>query len=266
MATRQQTTAVPAFVALAGNPVRWRIMIELAASDLQVGELTQAVGQPQNLVSYHLNRLRNGGVVSSHRSSFDGRAAYYRLHLDRCGASLAATGAALHPGLSPSGVATPIARPGGRGRRRAHILFACTGNGTRSQLAEALLRDAAGDRFDVVSAGSHPKPIHPNAVAVLAELGIDISNARSKSLAQFSGRHFDHVITLCDKVREICPEFPGQRSAIHWSIPDPSLVPGTSRTTLAAFREVAADLRSRVAFLISRLDHEPTKEHTTHGR
>ena len=257
---------MPAFVALAGNPVRWRIMVELAASDLQVGELTEAVGEPQNLVSYHLNRLRNGGLVSSHKSSFDGRAAFYRLHLDRCGALLAATGAALHPGLSPSGVATPIARPAGRGRRRAHILLVCTGNGTRSQLAEALLRDAAGDRFDVVSAGSHPKPIHPNAVAVLAEQGIDISSARSKPLTQFSGRHFDHVITLCDKVREICPEFPGQRTAIHWSIEDPSLMPGTLRATLPAFRAVAADLRSRIAFLISRLDHEPIKEHTSHGR
>src|SRR4249920_3913530 len=93
-------TAVPPFLDLAGHPVRWRMLVELAGCDRQVSELTRAVGLPQALVSYHLGRLRDGGLVSSRKSSFDARAAYYRVHLDRCGELLGATGAALHPGLS----------------------------------------------------------------------------------------------------------------------------------------------------------------------
>jgi protein-tyrosine-phosphatase len=215
------------------------------------------------LVSYHLGKLRSGGLVSSHRSSFDGRATYYRVHLDRCRELLAATGVALHPGL-PSGAGPVAVGPAARGRRTT-VLFVCTGNGTRSQIAEALLRHRAGDRVEVASAGSHPKPIHPNAIRVLAEHDIDISDARSKGLDRFSGRHFDHVITLCDKVREICPEFSGQRRAIHWSIEDPSRLPGSLRATLPAFRAVASDLESRIEFFTSLIDSESNKEHTRHG-
>jgi protein-tyrosine-phosphatase/DNA-binding transcriptional ArsR family regulator len=258
---------VPPFLDLAGHPLRWRMLVELAGSDRQVGELTHVLGEPQGLVSYHLARLRDGGLVSSHKSSFDGRSAYYRVHLDRCGELLAATGAALHPGLASAGPRTS-ARPLARGRNQRHrvkVLFACTGNGTRSQIAEALLRDRAGDTVEVVSAGSHPKPIHANTSNILAEKGIDIAGARSKSITEFSGRHFDYVITLCDKVREVCPKFPGQGRTMHWSIADPSLASGTARATLPAFRAVAADLESRIGFLISLIDQQTTKEHARHG-
>jgi protein-tyrosine-phosphatase len=240
------------------------MLVELAGSDRQVGELTDVVGQPQGLVSYHLARLRSGGLVSSHKSSFDGRAVYYRVHLDRCGELLASTGAALHPGIPASGPAIP-SRLGARNRRRIKVLFVCTGNGTRSQIAEALLRTRAGDTVEVVSAGTHPKSIHPNAIGVLSELGIDISAAQSKSIAQYRGRHFDYVITLCDKAREICPEFAGQRREMHWSIEDPSRLPGSRRATMPAFRAVAADLESRIGFLLSLIDNESSKEHTRHG-
>ena len=258
---------MPPFLALAGHPLRWQLLQALASSDLQVGELTAATGQPQNLVSYHLNRLRSGGLVSSHKSSFDGRVAFYRVHLERCGAMLASTGAALHPALAPA--APQVTSRTARSNRRS-VLFVCTGNGTRSQIAEALLRELAGDRCDVASAGSHPKPIHPNAVRVVAEMGIDISGATSKPLAQFDGRRFDHVITLCDKVREVCPQFPGDARTAHWSIEDPSRLPGGLRATLPAFRSVAADLRVRLAHLLAVIDADtPTtttsKEHT-HGR
>lgn len=252
------TATMPPFLALAGHPIRWRLLAELAASDRQVGELTAAVGQPQNLVSYHLARLRAGGLVSSHRSSFDGRAAYYRVHLDRCRALLADTGAALHPGLAPPRAASSAPSP-------VAVLFACTGNGTRSQLAEALLRERTGGAVEVVSAGSHPKPVHPYAVAVLAERGIDITAARSKPLADFTHRRFDYVVTLCDKVREVCPEFPGQRRAMHWSIEDPGLVDGPPRRVLAAFRAVADDLDVRIRFLTDLIDAQPARR-TRHDR
>ncbi len=241
------------------------MLVELAGSDRQVGELTRVVGQPQALVSYHLARLRSGGLVSSHKSSFDGRAVYYRAHLDRCAELLASVGAALHPGLSvvrPPYPPLPVTRD----RRHLSVLFLCTGNGTRSQIAEALMRRATGGSVQVASAGSHPKPVHPNAVKVLSELGIDIADARSKSVDQFSAHHVDYVITLCDKVREVCPDFPGQKGAMHWSIEDPSRLPGTLRETLPAFRAVAADLESRIAYLISLIDTPTSKEHTRHGR
>ena len=263
MPNRSPTRPVPPFLALAGHPLRWRMLVELARSDRQVSELTAAVGEPQNLVSYHLGRLRAGGLVSSHRSSYDGRATYYRVHLDRCGESLAATGAALHPGLAARAAVVTSTLS-----RHTAVLFLCTGNGTRSQIAEALLRRMTDDAIEVASAGSHPKPVHPNAVRVLAERGIDIADAESKSLATFDGHRFDHVITLCDKVREICPEFPGQRTAAHWSIEDPSRLPGSRRATLPAFRAVAADLESRIGFFLAQLeaaDLEDHKEHS-HGR
>jgi len=235
----------PAFLRLAGDPVRWRLLIELARSDRRVGELTGLVGQPQNAVSYHLGRLREGGLVSMRRSSADGRDSYYRIELARCGQLLAATGAALHPGL---GSAELPAAPRPR-KASVRVLFLCTGNSARSQIAEALLARAGGGRVEVASAGSHPKPIHPNAVRVMRSYGIDLTGARSKHLDNVTGRRFDDVITLCDKVREVCPELPGHPQAIHWSIPDPAAA-GTGRASYPAFRAVAADLHSRIEFLI----------------
>ena len=123
----------------------------------------------------------------------------------------------------------------------------CTGNSSRSQIAEALLQRAAGTQVQAASAGSNPKPVHPNTVRVLREYGIDVTGRRSRHLDELSGRRFDYVITLCDKVREVCPEFPGGPQAIHWSIPDPAAA-GSRRTSYPAFRAVAADLHSRIGF------------------
>jgi protein-tyrosine-phosphatase/DNA-binding transcriptional ArsR family regulator len=230
------------FLRLAGDPLRWRLLSALARSDLRVGELTALVGQPQNAVSYHLGRLRAGGLVSMRRSSADARDSYYRIELARCGELLAATAASLHSGLS---VATAARR-----RRSApvRVLFLCTGNSARSQIAEALLEQASAGRVQVASAGSHPKPLHPNAVRVMRSYGIDLTGRCSKHLEEFTGRRMDYVITLCDKVREICPDFPGGPTAIHWSIPDPA-AEGTSRASYPAFRAVAADLHTRIGFL-----------------
>jgi len=235
----------PAFLRLAGDPLRWRLLSELARSDRRVGELTGLVGQAQNAVSYHLARLRDGGLVSLRRSSADGRDSYYRIELGRCSQLLSATGAALHPGLS--GASLPVTRP--HLTAPVRVLFLCTGNSARSQIAEAFLARAAGDWVEVASAGSHPKPLHPNALRVLRTYGIDPTAARSKHLNEVAGRRFDFVITLCDKVREVCPELVGHPEPIHWSIPDPAAA-GTGRASYPAFRAVAADLHSRIGFLI----------------
>src|SRR5687768_14797007 len=144
--------APPPFVGLAAHPLRWRLLTSLADSDYRVRELVALVGQPQNLVSYHLRLLRAGGLVSATRSSFDGRDSYYHLDLDRCADALAATGAALHPALREGG-APPITAATRPRSRRIAVLFVCTGNSARSPIAEALLRHRTADRVSVTSAG-----------------------------------------------------------------------------------------------------------------
>jgi ArsR family transcriptional regulator, arsenate/arsenite/antimonite-responsive transcriptional repressor / arsenate reductase (thioredoxin) len=235
-------SAPPGFLRLAGHPLRWRLLTELGRSDRQVRELTGLLGERQNLVSYHLAQLRAGGLVSARRSSADGRDAYYRIELARCRELLAEAGLALHPGLGPGPT------PARAVRARTRVLFLCTGNSARSQMAEALLGLLAGGTVAAASAGSRPKPLHPEAVRVMREYGIDISGRRSKHLEEFAGQRFGYVITLCDRVREVCPEFPGHPQLIHWSIADPA----GEEDTEAAFRQVAAELRTRIGFLLAR--------------
>lgn len=244
------TLSPPPFLRLAGHPLRWRLLSELARSDRRVGELCELAGRRQSLVSYHLRQLRDGGLVSARRSLADGRDSYYVLELARCGQLLAGAGAALHPGLG-----APVAsRPGSA---RARVLFLCTGNSARSQIAEAL----AGGAVRAASAGSHPKPLHANALRVMRERGIDLAGRRSKHLGEFTGRRFDYVITLCDRVREVCPEFPGTPEAIHWSVRDPAGEPGTDDETLPAFERTATELEMRIGFLLEAIRQKEVSEH-----
>jgi protein-tyrosine-phosphatase/DNA-binding transcriptional ArsR family regulator len=238
------------FLRLIADPQRWRLVRELARSDRRVGELTQLVGEPQNLVSYHLRELRDVGLVSSRRSSFDRRDAYYQVDLARCGELLCAAGAALQPGLRLAIVPPERMRPAGRARR---VLFLCTGNSVRSQMAEALLAHLSDQTIQARSAGSRPKMLHANAVRVMADRGIDISGQTTKNLRRFFRTHFDIVITLCDQVREVCPEFPGQPTTAHWSIPDPAAEGDTDEATYPAFERTACELEARIGHLIARL-------------
>src|SRR5918992_4986295 len=248
------TSPPPRFLQLAGHPLRWRLLRELARSDRRVGELCALAGERQSLVSYHLRQLRDGGVVSARRSLADGRDTYYVLELARCGELLVSAGASLHPGLA-SAVGSHPGR--GRGLARARVLFLCTGNSARSQMAEALAEQLSAGVVRAASAGSHPKPLHPNAVRVMRERGIDLAGRRSKHLSEFAGRRFDYVISLCDRVREVCPEFPGGPALIHWSIPDPSREPGSDEETLPAFERTAAEIETRVGFLIEAINATP---------
>ena len=253
--------APPPFLRLAGNPLRWRLLSELARSDRRVGELCERAGRRQSLVSYHLRQLRDGGLVSVRRSAADGRDTYYTLDLARCGELLSSAGVSLHPALAP----TPRARPERRSRF-ARVLFLCTGNSARSQIAEALCERQSGGAVTAASAGSHPKPLHPNAVRVMRERGIDLSGRRSKHLSEVTRRRFDYVISVCDRVREVCPDFPGGPELIHWSIPDPSREPGSDEETLPAFERTAAELHTRIDNLIEAIDPTtPTREVTEHA-
>ena len=236
--------AAPGALQAMADPHRWRLLRELAVSDRRVGELTRLTGDSQNLVSYHLRSLRDAGLVTSRRSSFDGRDSYYRVDLDRCARALCAAGAALDPGVA---LAAAPPRDVRRARPRVRVLFLCTGNSARSQMAEALLVHHTRGAIDARSAGSAPKPLHPEAVRVLAARGIDISARRPKHVDRVAHLRFDHVITLCDKVREVCPDLPGGPAAAHWSVPDPA-AGGPD-----AFEDVLVDIDGRVRHLIARL-------------
>jgi len=141
----------------------------------------------------------------------------------------------------------------GRARRKRtmpdrpiRVLFVCTHNSARSQIAEALLRDYGDADFEVLSAGTEVTRVNPYAVRVLADLGIDWSAARSKSISEFLDQRFDYVITVCDRARETCPVFPGSENTMHWGLDDPSEVEGTDAERLAAFRRTQLEVSTRI--------------------
>ena len=126
---------------------------------------------------------------------------------------------------------------------KKRILILCTGNSARSQMAEGLLRHDAGDRFEVESAGTRPGRVRPEAIAVMKELGIDISDHRSKSVDEFRDHSFDYVLTVCDNANESCPIYAGHANRLHRSFKDPAEVEGSEEQRLAAFRVVRDQIR-----------------------
>jgi len=149
--------------------------------------------------------------------------------------TIAAAGRARAARRDPTMSETPI-----------RVLFVCTGNSARSQMAEALLERIGGPDFEVDSAGTDPKGVNPLTVRVLAEMGIDWSNATSKSIDGFLDRTFDYVVTVCDRARRVCPVFPGSYDAIHWGLEDPAEVEGTDEERIAAFRRTYRELVQRI--------------------
>ncbi|MGD1151430.1 MAG: arsenate reductase ArsC [Syntrophales bacterium] len=127
---------------------------------------------------------------------------------------------------------------------KKRVLFICTHNAARSQMAEALLRDLHGDLYEVVSAGTEPAGVSPYAVKVMAEIGINISTHRSKGIQEFFGQQFDYVVTICDHAKEACPYFPGGKKILHQSFEDPSALSGTEEEVMAGFRRVRDEIRS----------------------
>jgi ArsR family transcriptional regulator, arsenate/arsenite/antimonite-responsive transcriptional repressor / arsenate reductase (thioredoxin) len=234
----------PAAVWLLGHDIRWRLAQELSHSDHRVSELVEAVGERQNLVSYHLGLLRRAGMVSERRSSHDSRDVYYSLNLGGVRVGLDQALAGLHPALTVPRLETTSAAA--KARRQPRLLFVCTGNSARSQLAEAIARDLARGTAAVFSAGPKPAGVHPMTLTVLKELGLPSDNLRSKSIEEV-GVHFDFVITLCDVAREDCPPFP---SVIHWSLPDPARLGDSRRELRQAFKRTAEELRLRITYLL----------------
>jgi arsenate reductase len=129
---------------------------------------------------------------------------------------------------------------------KTKVLFLCTHNSARSQMAEGLVRHLAGDRFEVMSAGTEATHVRPLAVRAMDEVGIDISGQESKTLDRYLGEPFDYVITVCEEANEACPFFPGAAERLHWSLPDPAAAQGTEEERLEVFRSVRDLLRDYI--------------------
>jgi len=144
--------------------------------------------------------------------------------------------------------------------RRRRVLFLCTHNSARSQMAEAILRRLAGERYEVASAGTEPSQVHPLAIETMARRQVDIRGHRSKPMSELVGEDFDYVITVCDHADEACPVFPGAPRRIHWSIPDPAAVTGSRDVRLAAFDRAASELLTRIRDLVALVERRDPAE------
>jgi thioredoxin type arsenate reductase len=243
----------PPFLKLVAHEQRWKLLCLLAGSDRRVQELVALVGEPANLVSYHLRRLRDQALVHERRSSADRRDVYYSADLARIQGLFLSSGEALHPALGQAAGERGQAAPR-RSRRKPRVLFLCTHNSARSQMAEGILRHLAGERIEVRSAGTEPSRVHPLAIRAMAQRGIDIGAQTSKHLDEFIGQRFDYVITVCDRASEVCPIFPGDPQRIHWSIPDPAAVEGGETVRARAFEEAGQELATRIRYLLALLE------------
>ncbi|MEM7115319.1 MAG: ArsR family transcriptional regulator [Chloroflexota bacterium] len=242
------------FLKLLAHEVRWLLLTKLAESDRRVQELVTLLKRPQNLISYHLRLLREGNIVVERQSSADGRDTYYSLNLSALQKQYQASGIALHPALAVAANQPPSKpEPANQRKRPFRILFLCTHNSARSQLAEGMLRAVSNNTIAAFSAGSKPSRIHPLAKWAAAQQGISLETQSSKDMAQFANQQFDYVITVCDQVREVCPVFPDGVHQIHWSLPDPTVVNGSDEEKRAAFAETAVSIAQRVHYLHLRL-------------
>jgi protein-tyrosine-phosphatase/DNA-binding MarR family transcriptional regulator len=224
---------------LLADDTRWRLLQILRQSDCLVTELVERTGLAQNLVSYHLTMLRQAGLVRVHRSDADARASYYGANLAALAALYRRLGADLAlPGLVEATTPPP-----------ATVIFLCRANSARSQIAEGWLRTLSGGRIVVRSAGTHPASLHPQAVQVMAEAGVDISYQQARHVDALAALTPNVVVTVCDIAREECAVWLQATIRLHWSIPDPAAVRDETER-LEAFRVVRDELRLRVQGLL----------------
>ncbi len=250
--------APPEVLKLAGHSIRWSVLTRLVRSDYRVQELVALLQLPQNLVSYHLRQLRVGNLVTERKSSADERSVYYSLDVEQFRSLYLQAGEQLHPALGGTAVPLHDEERKDRGSQAPlRVLFLCTQNSARSQMAEALLRHLSHGTIEACSAGSNPAArVHPLAVQVMEHIGLEMSQARPKHFNEFEGQHFDAIVTVCDRVREVCPFFPDDPERIHWSFPDPALVEGSEDVRYHAFEQTSLQLTTRIRFLITLLERE----------
>lgn len=245
----------PDIFKLLAHDVRWAILTLLARSDYRGQELVHLLKQPQNLISYHLRLLHEQNLVGERRSAADERAIYYSLNIDTLRTLYFSSADSLHPALNTTKT-TEQERASSLPQQPVRVLFLCTHNSARSQMAEGILRHLSNGMIAAMSAGSQPTHVHPLAIRALAELDIDIRQQQSKSLDEMKGQSFDYIVTVCDRVRETCPTFPGDPERIHWSIPDPVATEGNEQEQFRAFEQVALQLMTRIRYLVTLIHRE----------
>jgi ArsR family transcriptional regulator, arsenate/arsenite/antimonite-responsive transcriptional repressor / arsenate reductase (thioredoxin) len=246
----------PSVLKLVAHDIRWAMVRELSQSDYRVQELVGRLKLPQNLVSYHLRKLREGHLVTERRSSADEREVYYSLDVEQFQALYLAAGSMIHPAITTLMENAP-AQEISPHHPRLRVLFLCTENSARSQMAEALLRHLSNGRVEAYSAGSHlAQQIHPFARRIMEDLGIDMSQAIPKHFEVFQGQSFDAIVTVCDRVVESCPTWPGDPDRVHWSFLDPAMVQGTEAEQLQAFEQIAIQLTTRLRLLLILLERK----------
>lgn len=247
-------TSPPDFFKLLAHEVRWQLLLLLAYSDYRVHELVTRLDKPMNLISYHLSLLRKEELVHERRSSADARDVYYSVDLAHFQTLYQSAAANLHPALGdpqPRGNErlTPANHPPTR------VLFICTHNSARSQMAEALLRQLGGEQVEVFSAGTQPATAHPMALTILSEQSIDATGLYSKHIDLFATQEFDYVITVCDRARETCPVFSGAPELIHWSFEDPAAVVDPD-AQYRAFSRTLVELGNRIKILLILIEQD----------
>ena len=247
----------PLIFRLLSDDVRWRLVTALARSDRRGQELARLVRRAPNLVSYHLRQLRRHRLVAERRSAADQRDVYFSLRLDTMQALYAASGEALHPALAESRAEVEVSREASQPPVR--VLFLCTHNSARSQMAEAILRHLGGGAVEAFSAGTAPGAIHPVAQETMRKRGIPMEGQRSKHLDEYAGQRFDYVVTVCDLARESCPIFPGNPEQIHWSFPDPAAV-ADHEGRVRAFERTATELATRIHYFLLRINRQRREE------
>ncbi len=230
----------------------WQLVRRISHSDHLLGELVAALGYPQEVLAAHLSALREMGLLGERQSEANPDERFYRLDLARMRERYQEAGNALHPVIGGA-EEFPTDLP-----RKPRVLFLCTGNSARSQMAEGYLRHLSKGEVEVCSAGTRPSQVHPLAIDMMARAGIDISCQRSKHLDEFLDQVFDYVITVCDHQREICPVFPGDPERIHWGFPDPVNVAGEEARE-QAFKTTAVQLRVMIRNFLILLNRKEQK-------
>lgn len=244
-------------IMLLDDPARRHLVAALVLDDVRLRDLAAETSLRPDAVVALLEPLRAASLVTNRRSDANAADVYYHLDLDALRRVYQAAGSPLPAELDPVGSTAASASDPGPSRPR--MLFLCTRNSARSQLAEGLTRLLSKGQVDVFSAGTQPDVVHPMAIDVLSSLHIDVSQQRSKHLEEFLGQAFDYVITVCDSAREACPIFPGAQRTLHWSIPDPASI-ADEAARRRAFRRTAQELRARITYLLFFLERERNEQ------
>lgn len=246
------------FFRLLADPARCAILMRLARSDERPTELSNAIKQPPETVAAALVDLESAGLVFSRLSDVGGER-YYQLNLEQFQQRYVRAGGMIHPALAQ---AVAEAEEEAAPRAKPRILFLCTHNSARSQMAEGLMRAYSHGAIEAFSAGSQPGQVHPLAIETMESMRIDIHEQRSKHYEEFIGQHFDYVITVCDRAREACPVFPGLKESIHWSIPDPAAIENEAEQR-RAFHHTAIQLANRIRYLQILIEREQRNQPVT---